>query len=242
MGWLWFSSGVIQGKLCNKALKEMELRHAISNEEFLLLIFIGSHLLANIYIFFFFQRPQATDIALFLFTAITPLCAIVFFSLFTFLFRFLNSKYFTCHFWQKVTVLKEEIPQAWIKLLERHIQDGAATERFFFFLSSPCVVYQSSYWLNEHRKKHVFFLGPESKCGLGVQGLLPVQSARVVGPTSCQLSFSSCVPGPINCILHSPVISPGGNLVLMAYKMGGTGPYGNTLCCRVSSVALHKGP
>lgn len=114
--------------------------------------------------------------------------------------------------------------------------------KIFFFLSSPCVAYQSSYWLNEHRKKHVFFLGPESKCGLGVQGLLPVQSARVVGPTSCQLSFSSCVPGPINCILHSPVISPCGNLVLMAYKMGGTGPYGNTLCCRGSSVALHKGP
>lgn len=217
----------------------MELRHAISNEEFLLLIFIGSHLLANIYFFSFSKGHRHCSCSLYSHHSIVCYCV---FSLFIFLFRFLNSKYFTCHFWQKVTVMKEEIPQAWIKLLERHIQDGATTERFFFFSFFPMRCVPSSYWLNEHRKKHVFFLGPESKCGLGVQGLLPVQSARVVGATSCQLSFSSCVPGPINCILHSPVISPGGNLVLMAYKMGGTGPYGNTLCCRVSSVALHKGP
>lgn len=45
--------------------------------------------------------------------------------------------------------------------------------------------------------------------------------------TVCQLSFASC--GPINSILHSSVISPGGYLVLMGHKMGGTGPYGNAL-------------
>lgn len=48
--------------------------------------------------------------------------------------------------------------------------------------------------------------------------------------TVCLLSFASCVPSPIKSILPSSDISPGGSLLLMGHKMGGTGRYGNALC------------
>jgi len=180
---------------------------------------------------FFFQRA----LTLLLLSLQPPLCAEMCVSPFTFCFDFFNAKYLMCLFWQKVLVMKEEIKWVWSKLLGRHIQDGTAMERSFYFAG---VAYRSSYQLNEHGRKHMFFLGLESKCGLRVQGLLPVWSARVVWATVCQLSFTSCVPGPINSIFHSSVISPGGYLVLMGPKMGGTGPYRKALWCRGSCSPL----
>lgn len=94
--------------------------------------------------------PKGTDTAPGCFgTAI--LCVDMLFTHWPFLFIFLNAKYLMCHFWQKVLVIKEETKRAWSRLLERHTQDGTAMESSFFYPA-----YQSSYWLNEHRRKHIF--------------------------------------------------------------------------------------
>lgn len=75
--------------------------------------------------------PKGTDIAPGFFRTVI-LCVDMFFTHWPLLFIFSNAKYLTCHFWQKVLVIKEETKWAWSKLLERHTRDGTAVESSFF--------------------------------------------------------------------------------------------------------------